>query len=201
MITKTDFDTKLKDISDRVTNNKSKDLLLDNELKKLKALVGSTAKTKFDEGEIENSFRRGFYYYLQQSYLVYECKRHSFRTNKSNRLITWRSSGIYNFTANSDLKAIPNAQGLLPILENNGRINLEFNGNYFEQTKVTLPSNAVSICIVYKLDPISYTRNTDYTIQNALFGAVKITKNTDISKNKYEGIEYVLMKKVHLITQ
>ena len=38
LITKTDFDAKLKNISDRVrvTNNKSKDLLLDNELKKLK---------------------------------------------------------------------------------------------------------------------------------------------------------------------
>ena len=39
LITKTDFDAKLKDISDRVTNNKSKELLLDNELKKLKHLL------------------------------------------------------------------------------------------------------------------------------------------------------------------
>ena len=36
LITKTDFDTKLKAISDRVTKNKSKYLLLDNELKKIK---------------------------------------------------------------------------------------------------------------------------------------------------------------------
>ena len=36
LVTKTDFYAKLKDISDRVTKNKSKDLLLDNELKKLK---------------------------------------------------------------------------------------------------------------------------------------------------------------------
>ena len=49
LITKTDFDAKLKSISDRVTNKKSKDLLLDNELKKLKTLVGSSAKIKFDE--------------------------------------------------------------------------------------------------------------------------------------------------------
>ena len=49
LIAKTDFDAKLKNISDRVTNNKSKDLLLDNELKKLKTLVGSSAKIKFDE--------------------------------------------------------------------------------------------------------------------------------------------------------
>ena len=38
-----------------------------------------------------------------------------------------------------------------------------------------------------KLDPISSTRNTDYTIQNALFGVMKITKNTDSSKNNYTG--------------
>ena len=55
-ITKTDFDAKLKSISDRVTNNKSNDLLLDNELKKLKTLVGSIAKTKSDEGQMEDSF-------------------------------------------------------------------------------------------------------------------------------------------------
>ena len=74
LITKTDFDTKLKDITDRVTNNKSKDLLLDNKLKKIKTLAGSSAKIKFDEVQIENSFNRGFFYYLQQSYLVYDCK-------------------------------------------------------------------------------------------------------------------------------
>ena len=34
LIIKTDFDTKLKSVSDRVANNKSKDILLDNELKK-----------------------------------------------------------------------------------------------------------------------------------------------------------------------
>ena len=78
LITKTDFDAKLKSISDRVTKNKSNDILLDNELKKLKTLVGSTTKTKSDEGQMEDSFTRGCYYYLQQSYLVYECKVCSF---------------------------------------------------------------------------------------------------------------------------
>ena len=46
LITKTDFDTKLKNISDRVTNNKSKDLILDNELKKIKTRVDSSEKNK-----------------------------------------------------------------------------------------------------------------------------------------------------------
>ena len=42
LITKTDFDAKLKSVSDRVTNNKSKDILLDNELKKIKTRVDSS---------------------------------------------------------------------------------------------------------------------------------------------------------------
>ena len=78
LIAKTDFDAKLKNISDRVTNNKSKDLLLHNELKKLKTLVGSSAKITFDEVQKKNSFNRGFFYYLQQIYLVYDCKMDSF---------------------------------------------------------------------------------------------------------------------------
>ena len=108
---------KVKKVDDKANKNASDILVFENRLRQKEDVV--------NEGETENSFRRGFYYYLQQSYLVYECKRYSFRTDKSNRLITWRSSGIHNFTANSDLKAIPNAQGLLPILENNGRMNLE----------------------------------------------------------------------------
>ena len=68
-------------------------------------------------------------------------------------------------------------------------MNVKYNGNYFLQNKVLHPNtnNVVNIYIIYKLNPISFSRNTDYTIQNALFGAVKIIKNTDSSKNKYQG--------------
>ena len=48
--------------------------------------------------------------------------------------------------------------------------------------------NIVNICIVYKLDPLASTRDTSFTIQNALFGAMQITKNaTDNSKNHCKG--------------
>ena len=46
LTTKTDFDAKLKNISDRVTNNKSKDLLLDNELEKIKNTCWFFCKNK-----------------------------------------------------------------------------------------------------------------------------------------------------------
>ena len=65
LITKTDFDTKLKSVSDRVTNNKSKDILLDNELKKLKTRVDSSEKIKLNDVQKEISFIRGFVSYTQ----------------------------------------------------------------------------------------------------------------------------------------
>ena len=62
-------------------------------------------------------------------------------------------------------------------------------GNHFQQSDVIIPNNnnVINIYVVYKLDPTSSTRNTDYTIQNALFGTLKITKNIDYSKSNYTG--------------
>ena len=79
----------------------------------------------------------------------------------------------------------------LPLLKIDKEVYVLLQGNYFQQnSNIIIPSNnknVVNIYVVYKLDPIISTRNTDYTIQNALFGAMKITKNTDYSKNNYTG--------------
>ena len=46
----------------------------------------------------------------------------------------------------------------------------------------------VNIYIVYKLDPLASTRDKNFTIKNALFGAMQINKNaTDSDKNNYKG--------------
>ena len=62
-----------------------------------------------------------------------------------------------------------------------------FNGNYFVQDIITIPNNVINIYCVYKLDSIDFSRNNEFTIQNALFGAIEITKNVNISKYKYKG--------------
>ena len=76
----------------------------------------------------------------------------------------------------------------LPRLVDNGQMNVKLDGAYFKQTKLIRPNNnnVINIYIVYKIEPIF--RVSDYTVHNALFGGVKITKNaTDTSKHKYEG--------------
>ena len=172
----------VKKVDDKAKKNGSNIFGFEDRLKQKEDIV--------DETQRENTFNRAFYYYLEDSSLVYNCEEYFFRKNTSGRITSWRASGIENLSTNSDLKAVANAQGSLPIVEDNGKMNVEYNGNYFAQNKVLHPSNntAVNIYIVYRLDRISNTKNTDYTIQNALFGAVKITKNTtDTLKNRYEG--------------
>ena len=76
----------------------------------------------------------------------------------------------------------------LPSLVDNGRMSVELDGAYFKQTKLIRPNNnnIINVYIVYKIETI--LRVSDYTVQNALFGGVKIIKNaTDTSKHKYEG--------------
>ena len=68
-------------------------------------------------------------------------------------------------------------------------------GNHFQQNDVltsnndhVLNKNVVNIYTAYKLDPLASTRDKRLTIQNALFGAMQITKNaTNNDKNNYKG--------------
>ena len=63
---------------------------------------------------------------------------------------------------------------------------LEFRVSCSKQDKSTFNhGKTVNIYIVYELDKI-YTK-THPTLVNCLFGAVSITKNADIDKNKYSG--------------
>ena len=88
------------------------------------------------------------------------------------------------------MTAFANTKTNLPNFNNDGGINAHLSGNRFQQNSKIFPNinNAINIYCVYKLDPIASTRDTSYTIQNALFGAVQITKTaTDYDKNNYKG--------------
>ena len=107
----------------------------------------------------------------------------------SRKISEWKSKGIFIYSYDSSMKDIEDTKTNLPELKNDGRMHVYLQGNHFQQNKVVIPNNnnVINIYVAYKLDPISSTRNTDYTIQNASFGAMKITKNTDSSKNNYTG--------------
>ena len=57
----------------------------------------------------------------------------------------------------------------------------------FEQDIIAIPNNVINIYCVCELDPIDFSRNNKFTIQNALFGAIEINKNANTSKYNNKG--------------
>ena len=161
-----------------------------------------------NENERGLSFNRGFLFYLQQNHLVYECKVDSFIFNNK-KISKWESTGVFNGSDYYSMNGIENAKKEMPILKNDERLYVYLQGNHFQQNNVltssndhVLNENVVNVYIVYKLDPLASTRDKSFTIQNALFGAMQITKNaTDSDKIIMKDMVYVLMKEVSLFIQ
>ena len=88
------------------------------------------------------------------------------------------------------MNAVGDASGDLPDLKNDGEIYVYLSGNHFQQNKANIPNNTViNIYCGYQIEPISLARDTAFTVQNALFGAMQITKNADTTKHKYKGYD------------
>ena len=69
----------------------------------------------------------------------------------------------------------------------NNKIRAKFTGSCLKQHKLHYKhKNIVNIYIVYELGA-STSNNNDPTLKNCLFGAVTLTKNTDIDKYGYYG--------------
>ena len=186
--------TEVKTIDDKTKKNASDILGFESRLKEKEDIV--------DEIQRENALTSGRDHYLDKMYLFYECKAFSFKYT-SGKINLWKSTGLNNYSGDSDMDVVSVATTNLPPLIDNGRMSVRLEGAYFKQIRLLRPNNdnIVNIYIVYLIDPISNSRNTDYTVQNALFGGVKITKNaTDTSKHKYEGYGR-LMKVVHLVKE
>ena len=141
-----------------------------------------------NENERGLSFNKGFFYYLQQSYLVYECKIDSFNFDNKKKL-KWKSTGIFNYSDYYSMKGIEDTKKELARLKDNEETYVYLQGSHFQQNNVIIPNNinVINIYVVCKLDPIASVRDTTFTIQNALFGAMQITKNADTSKYDYKG--------------
>ena len=123
-----------------------------------------------------------------------------------NKVFTCKSRGIFNYSSDSNMNAVGDSGGDLPDIKNDGRMYVYLSGNHFQQNKVIIPNNdnviniycvyeiqpnndnVINIYCVYEIQPISSSRDTSFTIQNALFVAMQITKDaSDNSKITCKG--------------
>ena len=173
--------TEVTGIDNKTKKNASDILALENKLKQKEDTI--------NENERGLSFNRGFFFYTDRSYLVYDCKIRSFQFT-GNKISTWKSTGIFNYSSDSNMNAVGDSGGDLPDMKNDGRMYVYLSGNHSQQNKVIIPNNdnVINIYCVYEIQPIASSRDTSFTIQNALFGTIQITKNaTDNSKSNYKG--------------
>ena len=192
--------TEVTGIDNKTKKNNSDILALENKLTQ----KGDT----INENERELSIFRGLFFYLQKNHLVYECKVGSFIFNNK-KISKWESTGVFNSSDYYSMNGIENTKKEMPILKNDERLYVYLQGNHFQQNNVltssndhVLNKNVVNIYIVYKLDPLASTRDKSFTTQNALFGAMQITKNVlIIQKVIIKDMVYVLMKEVSLVIQ
>ena len=103
--------TEVKTIDDKAKKNASDILAFETRLKQ----KGDIA----NENQRGLSFNRGFFYYMDQSYLVYDCKMGSFNST-GGKISTWKSTGIFNYVDDSNMNAVGDSKGDLPDLKNDG---------------------------------------------------------------------------------
>ena len=116
--------TEVKTIDDKTKKNASDTLWFENRLKQKEDIV--------DKNQRELSFNRGFFYYLEQSHLVYECKLNSFVFN-GKKITNWKSTGIFNYSDDYySMNSIEDTKTNLPILKNNKETYVLLQGNYFQ---------------------------------------------------------------------
>ena len=174
LITKTEFNAKLSNLNRKITANKSKHLLVENEFKKLKNFDSSSfiGKSHFEEDGVQN-------------YLVFQPIIRYFKViTNTDHISSWKSKGL----SESIKPPTTSDNSLTPKLNYYGnKVRVKFTGSWLKQPKISFThEKIVNSYIVYELGA-STSHDNDSTLKNCLFGAVTLTKNTDISKYKYSG--------------
>ena len=176
MRTKTDFDAKLLSLNKKISQNKTKYLLVESELNKLKTFDSDyfIRKSHFQEDGIQN-------------YLVFQPIYRYFKTSNSDYVLSWTSKGL----SNESIPTPPFAPNnfLSPSLNYLGsKIRVKFCGSCLKQDKITYNhGKIINIHIVYEINKKDNTIISDPTLENCLFGAVTLTKNVNIDRYGYSG--------------
>ena len=178
-ITKTDFDAKLSSLNRKITSNKSKHLLVENELKKLETFdsIYFRGKSHFEEDGT-------------QKYLVFQPMQRSFKritgVGNGNHIYYWKSKGLSDERINSIKTSDYGITSYLSYYDTN-KVRVKFNGGCLKQDQgIFLHGGIVNICIVYEITD-NFNVSNYPILENCLFGAVKLTENADIDKYGYSG--------------
>ena len=121
-----------------------------------------------------------------QNYLIFQPMDRYFKLIPNHKYISeWKSKWLSHESIKPPTTYDNSLSPLIDYLGNETR--LKFNGSCFKQHKLTYTHRTiVNIYIAYEIS-ISKSNNNYPTLENSLFGGVKVTKNADIDKYGYSG--------------
>ena len=158
LITKTDIDAKLLSLNRKITQNKTKHFLVENELNKLKTFDSSyfIGKSHFEDDT--------------QNDLVFQPIKKCFKViTNTDYVSSWKSKGL---SSESIKPPTTYDNSLTPALNYYGTKTRVFTGSCLKQSKISYThGKVVNIYIVYELGASS-SHNNDLTLKNCSFGAV-----------------------------
>ena len=155
----------MSDLNRKLVLNKTKDIVIEKELRYFQA------KNYFDEDGNQN-------YYIFQPISKYLKVAY---VNDINYILSWKSRGLNDIK----IESIRTNSYLLNRhmdLYGMNKIRTKFNGSFLNRFPPTiLHGDVVNIYMVYEITS-NYSDINYSTLENCLFGSVKITKNADIDK-------------------
>ena len=179
LITKTEFDSKLSSRNRKITQNKTKYLLVENELNKIKTfdLGYFIGRSHFEEDGTQN-------------YLVFQPIVRYFKVVTGTNYISSLQLIMFKGLSAEGIKPpITSDNSLTPELNyyDDFTVRGKFSRSCLKQPKFTYTHKTkVNIYFVSEL-VASTSNNNDPTLKNYLFRAVTLTKNTDIDKYGYSS--------------
>ena len=157
---------------------KKEDLVIENDLKKSKTFdsINFLGKSRFEDD-------------CTQSYLIFQPTAMYIKTvnvKDINYVLSWKSRGL----SDEKIDSINTVNYILnPYLDvyNKTEIRIKLNEGCLKQFSPTiLHGGIVNIYIVYEIAN-SFNANNYPTLENCLFGSVKLTKHVDIDQYEYSG--------------
>ena len=179
LITKPDFDAKLSSLNRKTTANKSKHLLDGIELKKLKIFdsICFRGENHFEEDGIQDDL-------VFQPIQIYF--KRTAGVGNGNCIYYWKSKGLSDERINSIKTSDYEITPYLSYYDSN-KIRVSLDGGCLKQDQSTrFHEGIVNIYIVYEITD-NFNVSSYPTLENCLFGTVKLTKNADIDKYGYSG--------------
>ena len=100
-------------------------------------------------------------------------------------IYSWKSDGMSEESIENVTKSDSNFAPTF--VDHHSLININFNGQYLIKNNICIHRKVINLYISYILGLHLRNTKTDFTLNNCLFGSVKLTKNTDPDKSKDNG--------------